>query len=160
MFTDACNAGWGGFAYEPPYFYYTHHCWPADIAGALRARPRITPMSAAELFAEKEFFHLLYSSAPHQPYCTGMQDNDAARGAATKGSSPSVHMAPLAEALDADAAARGVALRTVRVGTKENAVADALSRGDTTLALQRARELRATVVRLSICESRYSALRL
>ena len=67
-------------------------------------------------------------------------------------------MAPLAEALDAEATAQRTALRTVRVGTKENAVADMLSRGDDGPALQRARELRARAVRLYFVESRYEAL--
>ena len=158
MFTDACNTGWGGFSYEPPYFYYAWHTWPAHVEAALRARPRLLSISAGELFAEKEFFHMITQAALPQPYCTGMQDNNAARGAATRGSSSAPQMAPLAEALDAEATAQSTALRTVRVGTKENAVADALSRGDDGLARQRARELRARAVRLQFVESRYEAL--
>ena len=73
------------------------------------------------------------------PTCSvGGTYNEAARAAATKGTSSAPAMAPLAHALAAAAAAAGVALRTLRVSTDENTISDQLSRGGVETALRAA----------------------
>ena len=138
---DACEDGMGGVCLEGGVIFFFIEAWPQPVLDALHARPRQLYMSTAELFAARAWVQRLCETLPHDPHFTDFTDNEAARGAATKGTSKSLQMAPLAEALDRYMADVQVALRTRRVTTKENKMADELSRGECGALLRRAREL-------------------
>ena len=61
-------------------------------------------------------------------YVTDFTDNEGARAAAQRGTATSPAMAPIAEELARLTAEAGIAVRTARVTTDENKLADGLSR--------------------------------
>ena len=100
------------------------------MAEALRRRE--ISICSTELAAELAAVMIALESGASVQYITDFTDNEAARVAATRGTSTSVAMAPLAHELAAVMVESGCALRTLRVTTKENELADHLSRdGDT-----------------------------
>ena len=135
IFQDASGSwGIGGFFIDGDEMCYFSEPYPADIAAALAARS--LSIGPAELAAE--LAAVLLAMERRGGYFTNFTDNESARAAATKGTSGSSSMAPLAHALAEATTLSGIALRTLRVTTKENAISDGLSRDGSTAALQAA----------------------
>ena len=107
-------------------------------------------MSNAEILAEVFAVALAIVELPGTEFITNFTDNDAAKAAANRGSSSKEGMARPANWLDDATHDAGIIMRTVRVTTKENAIADALSRGDVEYALEMAAELGLIARRLEI----------
>ena len=136
-FQDASECfGMGGWFVSDTTFYYYSEPWPdataaVDLGAALRARPRRWWITHSELLAEAFAAEAVFEHMPHITHLTDFTDNEAARGAANRGSSsasPGMHVA--AALLDDMSTAAGVTMRTVRVTTSENWIADQLSRGE------------------------------
>ena len=137
MFQDASGDwGVGGFFVSGGTAVYFAAPYPEDIARAMAER-RLS-IGPTELAAELANVLLVLEregSAARDLYLTNFTDNESARVAATKGTSSSHTMAPMAHALAEATVLAGAALRTLRVSTKENKVADGLSRGGDETAL-------------------------
>jgi len=134
IFQDASGTwGIGGFFVDGQEMVYFAEPYPTDVATAMAER-RLS-IGPAELAAELAAVLLALERRLTAPYFTDFTDNESARVAATKGTSSSPTMGLLAHALAAATTRAGVVLRTVRVTTKENAVADGLSRDGSTVAM-------------------------
>ena len=83
---------------------------------------------AGELFAELHMLRLAAKRFPNAGRVTDFNDNDTARGAAEKGSSRSDWLNQMAQSINTLAANQSWALRTLRVASLENQLADWLSR--------------------------------
>ena len=144
----------GGWFVSDTHFYYYMEPWPdataaVDLGAALKARPRRWWITHSELLAEAFAAEAVFEHMPHVTHLTDFTDNEAARGAANRGSSSAsegMHVA--AVWLDDAATAAGVTMRTVRVSTTENWVADQLSRGESAPAERAAVELGLTPCRI------------
>ena len=122
--------GIGGYVLHGAQCTYFAEPYPPVVAEALRRRE--ISICSTELAAELAAVMIALESGASVQYITDFTDNEAARVAATRGTSTSVAMAPLAHELAAVMVESGCALRTLRVTTKENELADHLSRdGDT-----------------------------
>ena len=129
VFHDASGSfGVGGWFIDGDTFYFVSKAYPQEIQAAMRASPPVISISATELLATSMMVALARERRPRAPYITSFTDNEAARAAATKGGSGSAAMAPVAERLARETADGGFLLRALRVSTKENTVADGLSR--------------------------------
>jgi len=134
MFQDASGTwGVGGFFVDGAEMVYFSEQYPDDVAASLAARH--ISIGPAELAAELATVLLALERRGAAPYFTNFTDNESARVAATKGTSSSPTMAPLAHALAAATTRAGALLRTVRVSTDENKISDGLSRGGSTAAM-------------------------
>ena len=129
VFQDACETGHGGWFVTDLHLFYFAEPWPEHLVAALTARPRHWYMSHAELLAEAIAVDAVIAMVPNVSFITDLTDNEAARAAANRGTSTSPGMAAPAVAIDDALLRADVTMRTVRVTTTENAVADALSRG-------------------------------
>jgi hypothetical protein len=129
IFHDASGSfGVGGWLIDGDAFCYVSEAYPPEIQAAMRATPAVISISATELLATSMMVALARERRPWATYITSFTDNEAARVAATKGGSGSAAMAPVADRLARETADGGFLLRALRVSTKENAVADGLSR--------------------------------
>ena len=141
-FQDASESyGIGGWFFSESTFFYFLEPWPEMLGEALRERPRRWFITHGELVAEAFAIHAVIEQIPSTEYLTDFTDNDAAKGAANKGSSASEGMDVAAHWMDVACQSAEVVLRTERVTTLENKVADLLSRGLEQPALDAARLL-------------------
>jgi hypothetical protein len=132
-FQDAAGEwGIGGFFGRGSKLYFFQEKYPVDVLQALRSRS--ISIATTELAAELALVQMVAAvrRAEGQEtaavYVTDFTDNEGARAAAQRGTATSPAMAPIAEEMARLAAAEGIALRTARVTTDENKLADGLSR--------------------------------
>ena len=149
VFQDASTStGIGGWFARGGTLYFVHEEWSA---AQLRLFADGTwSISPAEAWAELVLLSLAATHAPDARTVTNFTDNESTRAAARRGSSRSSAMDPLARAIAALGVQDGRITRTVRVTTKENALADALSRGDYDAVTVAAAHLRLHAVRLRV----------
>jgi hypothetical protein len=132
-FQDAAGEwGIGGFFGMGGKLYFYQEKYPPDVLKALRSR--LISIATTELAAELALVQMVVEQRRAEGrggealYVTDFTDNEGARAAAQRGTATSPTMAPIAEEMARLAAAEGVALRTARVTTDENKLADGLSR--------------------------------
>ena len=102
--------------------------WPLWLIEAMRQmRYSISP---AELWTELALLVILLRVQRRcvHSFVTDFTDNESARAAANRGRSATASMHPIAQAIARIANRDDITLRTLRVSTKENATADAMSR--------------------------------
>ena len=129
-FQDASECyGMGGWFPSDTHLYYFVEPWPTELGTALRARPREWFITHSELLAEAFAIDMVARFKPDTTHLTDFTDNEAARGAANRGSSTSEGMHTAAVWIDEATTAANITTRTMRVTTHENWVADQLSRG-------------------------------
>ena len=149
VFQDASTStGIGGWFARGGTLYYVHEEWTA--AQLQLFADGTWSISPAEAWAELVLLSLAAAHAPDARTVTNFTDNESTRAAARRGSSRSSAMDPLARAIAALGVQGGRITRTVRVTTKENALADALSRGDYDAVTAAAAHLRLHAVRLRV----------
>ena len=131
IFGDACSTGVGGFIILPfsSTIHYIGEQFPEHLLRAMRADPQEWHINPAELLTEFILVSIA-SDLVDLDYVTVFTDNEAARAAATAGRSSSNLLNPIAEALDLLVSEISATLRSLRVTTHENEIADQLSRGN------------------------------
>ena len=130
-FQDASEKfGIGGWFISDTHLFYYIEPWPTHLGEALRARPRRWYITHGELLAEVITVHAVIEKLDDIDFLTDFTDNDAAKGAANRGSSSSEGMDVAAHWLDVQCQEAGISMRSERVTTKENSVSDLLSRGE------------------------------
>ena len=140
VFQDASTStGHGGWFIWKGTLYSVHGVWPEAVLNAFASKE--WSISPAEAWAEVVLLELARVHAPDATTVTDFTDNESTRAAANKGRSSSAAMNPLARALAELSAQPGRVVRTLRVTTKENLLADELSRGLHDAAKKAAREL-------------------
>lgn len=146
VFQDASTTtGIGGWFVHQAALHYVVEAWPPEVLRAFKDKE--WSISPAEAWAEVVLLDLAEAVAPEAAAVTDFTDNESTRAAAKNGTSGSEHMAPLARLLAEMASRTGRVVRTLRVTTKENKLADDLSRGDTAAALRAASELNIQCIR-------------
>lgn len=141
--------GIGGYVLCGSTALYFAEPYPAAISAALRARD--ISICSTELAAELAAVMIAIQSGASATYLTDFTDNEAARVAASRGTSTAPAMAPLAHELASVIIAASRSLRTLRITTKENAIADALSRdGDDGPLLAAVAAARGRAVRVDV----------
>ena len=129
IFQDASTStGYGGWFIWDSILFYVADAWPSAVRQAfLDGRWSISP---AEAWAELLMLFLASQVASEATAVTDFTDNESTRSAARKGRSSSDAMRPIAEGIAAFSGQTGRVVRTLRVTTLENKLADALSRGE------------------------------
>lgn len=148
VFQDASTStGYGGWFVWRDVLYFVADAWPPAVRQAFTdGRWSISP---AEAWAELLMLSLASQVAADATAVTDFTDNESTRAAARKGRSSSATMRPIAERIAALSSVSGRVVRTLRVTTLENKLADALSRGEEDAAVKAARELGIPAHRLS-----------
>ena len=128
VFQDASTStGFGGWFIWQGTLFHVEEEWPQCVLAAFKdGRWSISP---AEAWIEVVMLVLAQQHAPDAAAVTDFTDNEATRAAANNGRSGSEAMDPLARELAALASHPGRIVRTLRVTTGENKLADELSRG-------------------------------
>ena len=140
VFQDASTStGFGGWFIWNGTLFSVHGVWPDEVLKAFASKA--WSISPAEAWAEVVMLALAQEHAPDATTVTDFTDNESTRAAARNGRSNSEAMNPLARALAELSSQPGRVVRTLRVTTKENLLADDLSRGVHAAARQAAKEL-------------------
>ena len=152
VFQDASSTfGMGGFFVTRDAVHYVQEEWPKEVIEALAANPRRWTIAAAELWAELVLLRLAHLRGV-RGHITDFTDNEAARAAANLGGSRAPQLQPIAAAIAACASDPSFALRTLRVTTHENGIADDISRADLRSVTALATSLGLPLLRASAAE--------